>query len=85
MLKLDLQYFAKLSKKFTSKGSLDMSTGKIYETKKVGKEDIVVEVDFFGFLREFDRKNISISVTEEEEVTNAEEDLEEDLYSEDEE
>lgn len=76
---------AKMSRKFASKGSLEMSTGKIYETKKVGKEEIIVEVDFFSFLREFDGKNISVSISEEAEVANVEELDEEQDETEDEE
>lgn len=68
---------AKLTSSFKSKGELDLSRGIIYEIKKLGKgEEEVVEVDFFGFLNEFDGKNVSISITEDKEVVRVEEDIE---------
>ena len=70
---------AKLTNSFKSKGELDLSRGIIYEIKKLGKgEEEIVEVDFFGFLKEFDGKNVSISITEDKEVTKVEDDIEED-------
>jgi len=63
---------AKMNMKFTAKGELSLSEGIIYEVKKVGKEEVIVEVDFFGFLKEFDGKTISISISEDKEVATVE-------------
>lgn len=70
---------AKLNNSFSVKGELSMSEGIVYELKKVNKEEIVEEVDFFGFLRTFDGKTVSISIKEEKEVVRVE-----DLEAEDE-
>lgn len=73
---------AKITNSFKAKGELSVSEGIIYELKKQGKEEVVVEVDFFGFLREFDGKTISISIVEDKEVISLEdkEDDEEEEY-----
>lgn len=74
---------AKLTSSFKAKGELDLSRGVIYEIKKLGKgEEEVVEVDFLGFLREFNGKNVSISITEDKEVTTVEADIEEEIEEE---
>lgn len=70
---------AKLTSSFKAKGELDLSRGLVYEVKKLGKgEEEIVEVDFFGFLKEFDGKSVSISITEDKEVVKVETDIEED-------
>lgn len=68
---------AKRTNKFSVKGELSISEGIVYESKKVGKEEMIVEVDFFGFLKEFDGKTVSISITEDREVDNVDEEEEE--------
>lgn len=75
---------AKMNMKFTAKGELSISEGIIYEVKKVGKEEVIVEVDFFGFLREFDGKTVSISISEDKEVASVEdtEEVEEEVEEE---
>ena len=75
---------AKMNRSFKSKGELDMSRGVIYEVKKVGKEEVIVEVDFFSFLKEFDGRTISVSISEEKEVERAEQDIVEDDYEDEE-
>jgi len=73
-----------MNRSFKSKGELDMSRGVIYEVKKVGKEEVIVEVDFFSFLKEFDGRTISVSISEEKEVERAEQDIVEDDYEDEE-
>lgn len=73
---------AKFKHSFSAKGILNMAEGLIHETKKVGKDEIVVDVDFFGFLKEFDGKDVTVSISENREVvtvddTEDEEDEEE--------
>lgn len=63
---------AKFTNSFRAKGELDLERGVIYETKKEGKEEIIVEVDLASFLREFDGRNISVSIVEDKEVTKIE-------------
>jgi hypothetical protein len=68
MLKLGLQFFAKRKTSFTTKGLLDLETGCVYETSKSGD----VTVEFFNILKEFDKMNVSISISEEQELGNVE-------------
>ena len=63
---------AKMKKRFSSSGELEMATGTIYELKKRGKEEEIVEIDLWSFLREFDGKTITISISEDEEVERSE-------------
>lgn len=63
---------AKFKRSFSSKGELELETGTIYELKKKGKDEEIVEVDLWSFLREFDGKTISISISEESEVDSIE-------------
>lgn len=64
---------AKRTNSFKVKGELNMAEGIVYEFKKVNKEEVVVEIPFFDFLREFDNKTISISISEERELDSVEE------------
>lgn len=54
-----------------------MAEGIVYEAKKVGKQEMILEIPFFDILREFDGKNVSISISEEREVDRAEDEDEE--------
>lgn len=68
---------AKFNKSFSTKGSLDLSTGIVTELKKSGGEEYFEEVDLFGYLKEFDGKNVSISIKEDKEVYTVEDSKEE--------
>ena len=59
---------AKVVNTFRAKGELDLASGKIYELKKKGGDEEVIEVDFMEFLQEFDGSHISITIMEEREV-----------------
>lgn len=58
---------------FGTKGELSLAEGRVYETKKQGKEEVIVPIDFFKYLKEFDGKNITISITENIEIGEDEE------------
>lgn len=70
MLKLDLQFFAKRTNSFSCKGELSLAEGVVYEIKK----ESIDTVAFFDILREFDGKTVKISIVEDIEITNTEED-----------
>lgn len=80
MLKLDLQFFAKLTASFKTKGELDMNRVVVYEVKNKGKQDeYIEEVDLLSFMKEFHGQEVSISITRDEEVYRATEISEDDL------
>lgn len=69
---------AKRTNSFAVKGELNMAQGIVYELKKEGKEEVIVDIPFFDFLREFDGKEVSISIVEKVETDRAILEVEED-------
>lgn len=72
MIKLDLQFFAKFTASFSTKGELDMDRVVVYEVKNRGKQDEYIEtVDLLSILKEFHGQEVSITVKRDEEVYSA--------------
>lgn len=59
---------AKRTNSFSVKGELNMAEGVVYEVKKESVETI----EFFEILKEFDGKNVKISIVEDIEVMGVE-------------
>lgn len=49
---------------FSTKGELSFSEGRVYETKKEGKEEVIVPIDLFKYLEQFDGKIVTINIAE---------------------
>ena len=69
----------KMANSFRAKGELDMDNVVVYEVVNKGKKDEYIEaVNLLGFLKAFHGKEISISITADEEVFDIVKDVEED-------
>ncbi len=55
---------AKFTSSFKAKGLLNLAEGIVYETKN----EVTRAIPFFEYLREFDEKVVSISITEDVEI-----------------
>ncbi|AKQ08541.1 hypothetical protein PQE66_gp226 [Bacillus phage PBC2] len=59
---------AKRTNSFSCKGELNLAEGVVYEVKK----ESVDTIDFLSILKEFDGKNVKISIVEDIEITGDE-------------
>lgn len=59
---------------FKTKGELSLSEGRVYEAKKQGKNEVIIPIDFFKYLKEFDGKNVTITISENVEIGAEDED-----------